>query len=51
LYAADLLGGWAAGILGGIVFLPILGLLNTCLVIVLLKVSSILLLAINRRAV
>ncbi|MDP2941655.1 MAG: spermine synthase, partial [Candidatus Omnitrophota bacterium] len=44
LCAADLLGGWVAGILGGIIFLPILGLFNTCLVIVLLKISSIFLL-------
>jgi spermidine synthase len=40
LYFADLLGGWFAGILGGIIFLPILGLFNTCILIVLLKVSS-----------
>ncbi|MFA4842778.1 MAG: hypothetical protein WC658_02980 [Candidatus Omnitrophota bacterium] len=45
LYAADLLGGWVAGILGGIFFLPILGLFNTCLIIVLLKLSSVLMLA------
>jgi predicted membrane-bound spermidine synthase len=41
LYSADLLGGWFAGILGGIVFLPILGLFNTCMVIVLVKLSSV----------
>ncbi len=47
LYAADLLGGWVAGILGGIVFLPILGFFNTCIVIILFKLSSILLLGLN----
>ncbi|MFH1128074.1 MAG: hypothetical protein V1699_01490 [Candidatus Omnitrophota bacterium] len=41
LYFFDLIGGWLAGIFGGIIFLPILGLLNTCLVIVFLKISSL----------
>ena len=41
LYGADLVGGWVAGMLGGIVFLPVLGLFNTCLVMVLLKLSSV----------
>jgi spermidine synthase len=44
LYAADLLGGWLAGILGGIILLPILGFYNACLIIVLLKASSLILL-------
>jgi spermidine synthase len=44
LYAVDLTGGWCAGILGGIIFLPILGLLNTCIVIALLKLSSLIIL-------
>ncbi|MCM8792758.1 MAG: spermine synthase, partial [Candidatus Omnitrophica bacterium] len=44
LYALDLFGGWLAGILGGTVFLPILGLFNICLVIVMLKLSSFLVL-------
>ena len=44
LYGADLLGGWLAGILGGIIFLPVLGLFNTCMVVVMLKVSSLFLL-------
>jgi len=44
LYCSDLLGGWIAGILGGIVFLPILGLFKTCMIIILLKLSSLLLL-------
>ncbi|MCX5715145.1 MAG: hypothetical protein NT033_10215, partial [Candidatus Omnitrophica bacterium] len=41
LYGADLLGGWIAGICGGVFFLPILGVFNTCLVIALLKLSSL----------
>lgn len=41
LYFFDLVGGWLAGIFGGIIFLPILGLINTCLVIVFLKISSL----------
>jgi len=48
LYAADLLGGWAAGILGSVVFLPLLGLLKTCLVIAMLKLSSLVLLYFTR---
>jgi len=50
LYAADLIGGWFAGILGGVVFLPVLGLFQTCMIIVILKLSSIFLLLLNRRA-
>ena len=41
LYGADLLGGWLAGILGGIILLPILGLFNSCIVMVSLKLSSL----------
>lgn len=41
LYAADLLGGWLAGVLGGIILLPVLGLFNTCLVIAGFKLSSL----------
>ena len=44
LYACDLLGGWFAGILAGVVFLPILGLFNTCILIAILKLSSFILL-------
>jgi len=44
LYAADLLGGWAAGMLGGIILLPILGLFNTCAIIIIFKLSSLTLL-------
>ncbi len=42
LYAADLLGGWLGGIVGGVVLLPVLGLGGTCLTIALLKLASFL---------
>ncbi|MFH1441174.1 MAG: hypothetical protein ABIH18_03930 [Candidatus Omnitrophota bacterium] len=44
LYFSDLLGGCLAGISGGVLLLPVLGLINTCLVIVILKLSSLILL-------
>ncbi len=47
LYSADLLGGWLAGILGGIILLPVFGLFNACMVMVILKLSSLLLLLVT----
>ncbi len=44
LYFSDLLGGYTAGILGGIFLLPVLGLFNTCMVIILFKLSSLIIL-------
>lgn len=44
LYGSDLFGGWLAGIIGGIVLLPVLGIFRTCMVIVILKISSFILL-------
>ncbi|MCX5702940.1 MAG: hypothetical protein NT066_00350, partial [Candidatus Omnitrophica bacterium] len=44
LYGADLAGGWFVGVLGGILLLPVFGLFNTCMVMVILKVSSLFLL-------
>ncbi|TVR70482.1 MAG: spermine synthase [Marinilabiliales bacterium] len=41
LYSADLWGGWIGGILGGVVLLPVLGLVQTSLVIVMFKVSGL----------
>ena len=41
IYGADLTGGWLAGILSGILFLPLLGFINTCMVILGLKLSSL----------
>lgn len=43
LYLSDLAGSWLAGILTGVIFLPILGLFNTCMVVVILKLSSLVL--------
>lgn len=41
LYGSDLFGGWVGGIVAGVVLLPILGLVGTCLVVVVLKVVSL----------
>jgi len=48
LYASDLAGGWLAGILTGVAFLPILGFFNTCLLMVILKLSSLLVLGFSK---
>lgn len=40
LYASDLLGGWAGGIVGAVVLLPVLGLIGTCITAALIKVAS-----------
>jgi predicted membrane-bound spermidine synthase len=49
LYCADLLGSWLAGILGGIVFLPVLGLFNTCMAVIILKLCNLALLIVARK--
>lgn len=49
LYSADLLGGWFGGIVGGVILLPVLGLLGTCMVAVMLKVTSFVIFAISYR--
>ncbi|MDD5196930.1 MAG: spermine synthase [Candidatus Omnitrophica bacterium] len=49
LYAGDLAGGWLAGILAGVVFLPVLGFFNTCLLMVILKLSSLVLLFVSQK--
>jgi len=41
LYGADLLGGWFGGIIGGVILVPTIGLLETCLVMIVLKISSV----------
>ncbi|MGZ3494353.1 MAG: fused MFS/spermidine synthase [Thermodesulfobacteriota bacterium] len=40
LYAADLLGGFFGGLVGGILLLPILGLKQSCLMMAIIKTSS-----------
>jgi len=44
LYGADLAGGWIGGLIGGVVLLPVLGLVQTCMAVVLLKMASLLIL-------
>lgn len=48
IYSADLLGGWLAGVLSGILFFPLLGMVNTCIVIAAFKLSSLILLLASR---
>ncbi|MDD5505899.1 MAG: spermine synthase [Candidatus Omnitrophica bacterium] len=48
LYAGDLAGGWLAGMLTGVVFLPILGFFDTCLLVAILKLSSLLVLCFSK---
>ncbi|MCX5908976.1 MAG: hypothetical protein NTY64_17835, partial [Deltaproteobacteria bacterium] len=40
LYAADLLGAWAGSLLVGVIFIPVLGILPTCGIVILLKAGS-----------
>lgn len=49
LYFSDLAGGWVAGMLGGILFLPILGLFGTCMLAILFKLSSLCLLMVANK--
>jgi spermidine synthase len=46
LFGADLLGGFLGGLLGGVLLLPILGLKESCLSVVIIKISSLALLLI-----
>ena len=48
LYSGDLLGGWAGGILGGVALMPILGLFKTCMLMVILKISSFIVLIFSK---
>jgi spermidine synthase len=50
LYGSDLFGGWIGGITGGVVLLPVLGLFETCMVAVILKISSLLILVTSKRS-
>jgi spermidine synthase len=44
LYASDLLGGFIGGVIGGAILLPVLGLTRVCMVVVIFKMVSLLLL-------
>ena len=46
LYGADLLGGFLRGLWGGILLLPILGLKESCFMMAMMKISSLVLLLI-----
>lgn len=50
IYGADLLGGWLGGVVGGVVLLPILGLLGSSVAVVLLKLWSFVVVATRGRA-
>jgi spermidine synthase len=45
LYASDLLGGWFGGTIGAVVLLPVLGLVDTCITVGLLKLTSFIVIA------
>jgi spermidine synthase len=47
LYSADLMGGWAGGIIAAVVLLPVLGLVGTSLVVVMIKASSLIMLTVS----
>ncbi len=44
LYSADLMGGWLGGMAGSVVLLPLLGLFQTVIALVMLKICSLALL-------
>lgn len=48
LYGADLIGGWIGGIMGGILLIPILGIINTLFVIIMFKAVSLIILLITK---
>lgn len=48
LYASDLLGGWLGGMVGAIVLLPVLGLVETCITVGLLKLMSFMVVSAQR---
>ena len=50
VYGSDLLGGWLGGVVGGVVLLPVLGLFGSCVVVVLLKLSSFFIVTTHARA-
>jgi len=51
LYAADLFGAWAGSLLVGVLFMPVLGILQTCAVILFLKLASLAMFLIMQRPI
>jgi spermidine synthase len=49
LYGSDLLGGYIGGIIGGIVLIPVLGLRQTCYIVAMVKLCSLIVLSISSR--
>jgi predicted membrane-bound spermidine synthase len=49
LYAADLFGAWGGSLLVGVLFIPVLGILQTCAVILFLKLASLSLIVVSHR--
>lgn len=49
LYACDLMGGWAGGMLGGALLLPVMGMGIACLAVASLKIPILLLCVLARR--
>jgi len=49
IYSSDLAGGWIGGIFGGFLLLPVLGFAKGCIMLILLKASSLILLLTHRR--
>ena len=45
LYASDLLGGWVGALVISVILIPVLGIVETCLLVVALKLISLILLA------
>lgn len=48
LYGLDLLGGWAGGVTGGLLLLPLLGLVHACIFMAAIKVCSTTVVAVSR---
>lgn len=51
LYASDLIGGWTGGIIGGVILLPVLGLVGTCITVGVLKLASFIVLTMQSQSV
>jgi len=48
LYGLDLFGGWAGGVIGGLFLLPILGIVNSSLILAGIKLCSVGILVLSR---